>query len=216
MGASIAPLVAASEPRYGALILSGAGGSWIENILYKQRPLATRDVAESLLGYAGRGLRLTDVDPMLALLQWGGEEADAQVYAPLLVSAPHLGLPRHVLMFQGILDTYIPPPVANALTLGLAIDVARPIRDSGTPALDAYTSIEALLPLTGRGTVALPARGNVDGTTALVVQLDEDGIEDGHEVMWQRADARALVTCFLRTLARGTPTVVDPAAPSCD
>ena len=119
-------------------------------------------------------------------------------------------------MFQGILDTYIPPPVANALTLGLAIDVARPIRDSGTPALDAYTSIEALLPLTGRGTVALPARGNVDGTTALVVQLDEDGIEDGHEVMWQRADARALVTCFLRTLARGTPTVVDPAAPSCD
>jgi hypothetical protein len=216
MGASIAPLVAASEPRYGALILSGAGGSWIENILYKQRPLATRDVAESLLGYSGRGLSLTDVDPMLALLQWGGEEADAQVYAPALVSAPHLGLPRHVLMFQGILDTYIPPPVANTLTLGLAIDVARPIRDAGTPALDAYTSIEGLLPLTGRGTVALPARGNVDGTTAVVVQLEEDGIEDGHEVMWQRADARQLVTCFLRTLGRGMPTVVDPAAPSCD
>jgi len=35
-------------------------------------------------------------------------------------------------------------------------------------------------------------------------------------VMWQRADARQLVTCFLRTLGRGMPTVVDPAAPSCD
>ena len=45
------------------------------------------------------------------------------------------------------------------------------------------------------------------GTTALVVQLEEDGIEDGHEVMWQRADARQLVTCFLRTFARGAPTV---------
>ena len=35
MGSTISPLTLAFEPRYRAAILSGAGGSWIENIIYK-------------------------------------------------------------------------------------------------------------------------------------------------------------------------------------
>lgn len=216
IGASIAPLTAAFEPRYRAMIVSGAGASWSENILYKLSPIPTRGLANTLVGYASETAVINDADPMLALLQWAGEEADAQVYAPLMIAHPTLGLPRHVLMFQGIEDTYIPPPVANALTLALEIDVGGTIRDREWTAREGWQPIQALLPLTGRDVISLPATANLgDGTTAVLVQLEEDGIQDGHEVMWQRSDAREMVRCFLIGLASGTPTVVDPASP-CD
>ncbi len=216
MGASIAPLTAAFEPRYRALILSGAGASWSENILYKLSPIPTLGIANTFVGYAATSFSLNDADPILSLLQWAGEEADAQVYAPLMTAHPTIGSPRHVLMFQGIEDTYIPPPVANALTLALEIDVGGTVRDRAWSAREGWNPIESLLPHVGRSVIALPATANLGGeTTAVVVQLDEDGIQDGHEVMWQRSDAREMVRCFLSSLAAGTPTVVDPAAP-CD
>lgn len=216
MGASIAPLTAAFEPRYRAMIVSGAGASWSENILYKLSPIPTRGLANTLVGYASETAMINDADPMLSLLQWAGEEADAQVYAPLMIASPRIGSPRHVLMFQGIEDTYIPPPIANALTLALEIDVGGTLRDREWTSREGWLPIESLLPLTGRSVISLPATANLDGgTTAVVVQFEEDGIQDGHEVMWQRSDARELVRCFLIGLAGGTPTVVDPASP-CD
>ena len=219
MGASIAPIAAAFEPRYRALILSGAGASWIENVLYKESPIAVRPTAEALIRYTGR-FSLTAADPLLNRLQWAGEAADAQVYARLLVDEPSVGSARHVLMFQGVVDTYIPPPIANALTLSLAIDHAGPAldREQGD-----FEAIDDLLPLRGRSAITLPAEGNVSGedgaVTAVVMQLAEDGIEDGHEVMWQRADARRTYGCFLRTLhMRGMPRATDGASvdPQCE
>lgn len=212
MGASIAPLTAAFEPRYAALVLSGAGGSWLANVIYKLSPIATRPIAESVLRYASIGRRLREDDPVLNLLQWAGEDADAQVYAPLLVREPVRGVPRHVLMFQGIVDTYIPPPVANALTVALGIDLAGEALDATEPRVATFTPIGSLLGLRGRTSIPLPALANHDGATAAVVQLAEDGIEDGHEVFWQTAEARDLLACFLATLRAGTPTIVDTAA----
>ena len=46
MGATIAVPVLAIEPRYQAAILSGAGGSYIENIVHKQSPVEVRPLAE--------------------------------------------------------------------------------------------------------------------------------------------------------------------------
>ena len=51
MGSTIAPLVLAAEPMYRAVVLSGAGASWIENIIWKQLPLAIRPVVDLLLRY---------------------------------------------------------------------------------------------------------------------------------------------------------------------
>src|SRR5207237_1390229 len=73
MGATIAPLTLAIEPRYRAAILSGAGGSWIENIVYKQSPVPVRPVMELLLHYAGSGRHLGEFDAALGLMQWAGE-----------------------------------------------------------------------------------------------------------------------------------------------
>ncbi len=213
MGASIAPLAAAFEPRLRALVLSGAGGSWIENILHKERPLRTRVLAEALLRYSSRGHRLDADDPVLGLLQWAGESADAQIYGPTLVGS------HHVLMFQGIVDHYILPPIANALSLSLSLDLAGPALDTN---LFEYTPLADLLPLRRRDVIALPAAGNVismDGAsiTAVVTQHPEDGIEDGHETVFQTEAPKAQYRCFLRTFARDqVPVVPDPNASSHD
>jgi len=206
MGATIAPLVAALEPSYRALLLSGAGGSWIMNVVHKESPIHVRPAAEALLHYAAQGRTVTEHDPALALLQWAGEPADPQVYARGVVDAPRAGAPRHVLMFQGILDTYIPPPVANPLSLALGLDLA-----GGTPLSDR-------LDLTGGEQLSLPASGNRhDGdVTAVVVQHPEDGIEDGHEVVFQTAAPRLQYRCFLESLGAGVPRVTARGAATCE
>lgn len=216
MGASIAPLAAAFEPTYRGLILSGAGASWIENILHKESPLATRPLAESLLGYTRIGLTLTAADPVLNLLQWAGEEADAAVYAPLLERDAAPGEARHVLMFQGIVDTYIPPRVANSLTLALGIDLAGEGLEHTDPRLAGVEPIATLLPLRERSIVPYPAHANLEfplqSVTAIVAQHLEDGIEDGHEVMWQSEAPRAQIRCFLASFDDDAPTVASLSA----
>jgi pimeloyl-ACP methyl ester carboxylesterase len=213
MGATIAPLTLAVEPRYRAAILSGAGGSWIENVIYKESPLPVKPLAEILIGYPPRGLELTEHDPFLNLLQWAGESADPPVYAWRLVhDAP--SEPIHVLMFQGIVDTYILPPIANSTSLSLGLDLAGDSLDAEEPRLSDFRPLQELLPYRGRQSVTLPVSANV-GTTAVVVQHLEDGIEDGHEVMFQKDGARHQVLCFLKSYLAGTPAVV-PAAGALD
>jgi hypothetical protein len=198
MGATIAPLVLAVQSRYDAVVLSGAGGSWIHNIVYKLSPLEVRPLAEVLLQYDGR--TLTPDDPALMLLQWSGESADPPVYAR--------GVGVHTLMIQGIVDTYILPPMANATTVSLGLDLGGEPLDAGHPELAQFRPIEELLPLVGRGRVELPVEGNlVGGFTGVVTQHLEDGVEDGHEVFFQTEGAKGQYGDFLEAWVTGTPRV---------
>ena len=223
MGATIAPLALAIEPRFGAAILSGAGGSWIENILYKKKPLDVRPLAELLVGYTSSHRELAHGDPALALVQWAAEGADPPVYGRRIVTKLGQGRARHVLMFQGIVDHYIMPPMANASSTSFGLDLAGPARESQSPELVGLTPALDALALVGHGQKAFPVKGNVahdDGTasTAVVVQHLADGIEDGHEIVFQRTETKAQLRCFLATwLKDGTPTVVSPDAvpPDC-
>jgi len=206
MGATIAPLAVALEPAYRATILSGAGGSWIRNVIHKESPVAVRPAAENLLRYTTRGLTLHELDPALSLLQWAGEPADPQVY-PMVDD-------RHVLMFQGILDTYIPPPVANPLSLALELDQAGDPLDETLS--DRFTPLGALIDLSGGRQIGLPASGNADGATRVVVQHLEDGVEDGHEIVFQRPEPQLQYQCFLQTMLAGEPRVPAADATGCD
>jgi hypothetical protein len=217
MGASIAPLAAAFEPRYRAVILSGAGASWLENVLYKLSPIATRGLATTLLGYsAERPPRvLREDDPVLNWLQWAGEASDAAVYAPLLVRDAPSGSARHVLMFQGVVDTYIMPPIANAMTIATGLDLAGPVLDRSDPRIADFQSITDVLPLRERSALSFPVSLNAETSgspvTAAVTQHIEDGVEDGHEIMWQLPEAHTQVRCFLRSFLVGAPVIVDGA-----
>jgi hypothetical protein len=197
LGATIAPLVFAVEPRFSAMMLGGAGASWIENILWKKRPLELRPAAAAILGYSGP-TQVDAFDPAVGLYQWATESADTQVYAPQALEGEAA---RHVFVVQGVLDNYIPPPVANALTLPLGVELAGESVDARTE----FTPLEALLPLAGRSVRTLPIRGNLrgGGRTGIVTMFPGDGIEDAHEVMFQRDDVKAQMQCFLRDVAAG-------------
>jgi hypothetical protein len=219
MGATIAPLTLSAEPMYRAAVLSGAGASWIENVIWKQQPLSVQGVFDVLVGYTTIGRKMAEDDPVLSLFQWAEEPADPLVYARSLVEEPATGQPaRHVLMEQGIVDHYILPNIANALSLPLGLDLATPPLDATNSELNGLgtTPLETVLPYSGGSQLPLPIsanRGDAGAVTAVVVQHPGDGIEDGHEVVFQTDPPKREYRCFLQTWAAGqAPLVPSPGA----
>jgi hypothetical protein len=159
-------------------------------------------------------------DPVLTFAQWALEPADPQVYGASIVHTPPAGIdPRHVLMVQGIVDDYILPRIANATSLSFGLDLAGPELDtSSDPRLADELALGPLLPIIGRSMIALPAASNArlgDGrtATAIVTQHAEDGIEDGHEVLFQTDPPKHEYQCFLASwLKTGIPSVPTDAA----
>jgi len=204
MGGWIAPIAMANSPQFKTAILSGAGAGWIANIVYKKSPLDVRPLAEQFIGYTRIGRTLDDFDPALTLLQWAGEAADPQSYGHV-AQTPQ----RNVLMIEGIVDTYILPPIANATALSLRLDLAGDALDASDERLADFTPLVELLPLAGTRQVPLPLTDNRDGHTAAVVQARGDELEDGHEAMFQTPGPKRQYRCFLETLlASGVPTLV--------
>lgn len=219
MGASIAPLVLAAEPRFEAVLLSGSGGSWIENVMYKEHPLEVRPLAEALIGYASEHRSLTENDPVLTLVQWAAEASDSQLYGDAGLGPPALR-PLHVLMMQGIVDHYILPRIANVSSLSLGLDLGGDPLDASNPELRSKgeTPVLDVLPLRERGERPLPLAGNrLDRSgaplTRVVVQNPGDGIEDGHEVVFQTDPPKHQYRCFLEGLLGGMPSV-PPGGPA--
>ena len=211
MGATILPLTFASEPAYDSAILSGAGASWIANILYKELPLDVLPIVSVLLGYPS-GQTLTMGDPMASMIQWALEPSDPLVFTSQILHDPPAGqTPRSVLMEQGIVDHYILPPIANGTSLSLGLDLGGLELDTNS-ALSAYTPLKDLLTFSGRSLIALPTQGNwtPDGgapVTAVVIQHPSDGIEDGHEIVFQTDPPKHEYECFLESSLAGTPKV---------
>ncbi len=117
---------------------------------------------------------------------------------------------------QGIVDNYILPNIANASSLSLGLDLGGAPLDTDSVRLPMQTPVLTVLPLIGRGAIALPAAGNltVGGkkVTAVVVQHPEDGIQDGHEVVFQTEPPKHQYRCFLASFAAGKTPVVPPDA----
>ncbi len=200
MGATIAPLVLAADDRYTATVLSGAGGSWIHNIVYKLSPLEVRPMAEAVLGY-DEG-ELDSPDPALALLQWAGESADPPPFGALREPGTF-----DALVVQGIVDTYILPPMANATSLSHGLDLAGDALDADHPELAQFRPLQDVIGLADGELIDLPAAGNAEGRTAVVVQHAEDGIEDGHEVWFQTEAPKHQTRCFLESWVAGGAVV---------
>ncbi len=216
MGSTISPMTLAFEPRYKVAILSGAGGSWIENVMYKQLPMPLLGPIEAFLEISpSSGYAITEGDPLLNLFQWAAESADAPVYDSRTIQHPVGAPPRSILKVQGIIDHYILPNICNTTTLSLGLDLAGVELDTES-ALAMYTPLKDVIDLSGRSILSLPAAGNVtlDGgqvATAIVTQHPSDGIEDGHEVIFQTDPPKHEYECFLASFAAGqTPRIPAP------
>jgi hypothetical protein len=219
MGSTISPLVLAVEPMYRAVVMSGAGASWIENIIWKQQPLDIRPVVDLLLRYdqLDPPRDVQEDDPALTMLQWSVEPADPLVYTRQLVQEPSPGQsPRQVLMEQGIVDHYIMPPIANATSLSLGLDLAGTPLDASSAELvgDGTPTLESVLQYSHRHQLTPPVAGNYgSGLTAVVIQHPSDGIEDGHEMVFQTDPPKREYRCFLQTWVSGqTPLLPAPGA----
>jgi hypothetical protein len=202
---------------YRAVVMSGAGASWIENIIWKQQPLDIRPVVDLLLRYdqLDPPRDVQEDDPALTLLQWSVEPADPLVYTRQLLQEPPPGQsPRQVLMEQGIVDHYIMPPIANATSLSLGLDLAGTPLDASSAELvaDGTPTLESLLQYSGRHQLTPPVAGNyASGLTAVVIQHPSDGIEDGHEMVFQTDPPKREYRCFLQTWVAGqTPILPVP------
>ena len=214
MGATILPLTLSTSSDFAAAILSGAGGSYIANVMDKLLPLTVKPIAEGLLGYPEG--TLTRFDPALTLFQWAVEASDPQIYAPTIIHPDGSG--PHVLMLQGLVDHYILPNIANAVSLPLGLSLGGAALDGTIPELIAsgQRSLVDLLPLVGRSALPLPASGNRFGRTAIVVQNLGDSHEDGHETNFQTERPKRQYRCFLADIAAGqVPVVRDVSAESC-
>lgn len=221
MGATISPLALSTEPRFKAGIFSGGGGSFIANVMYKLQPLEVRGFAQLLVGYAGTPFELSEWDPALAFFQWALEGADPPAFDPRIVrpgDALPSGVarePKHVLMMQGIVDHYILPPIANAMSLSMGLDLAGDALDAKTPEIATMSPIEGVLGLGAGKKIGLPASLNITTpsgakVTAVLTQHAEDGIEDGHEVVFQTDAPKREYRCFLEGLKSGAPIVPSP------
>ncbi|MDP9002883.1 MAG: hypothetical protein M3O46_22565 [Myxococcota bacterium] len=217
LGSTIAPLAMAFEPAYRAAILSGAGASSIANIIYKLKPIPFRPTFETLLGYTRTQRILVEGDPIVTLFQWATEASDPLVYTRGIVQEPAKGeSARHILMEQGIVDHYIMPPIANAMSLSLGLDLAGDELDSRSMELANLTPLSAVLSFAGRRAITLPASANAGGSsqvTSVLVQHPEDGITDGHEIVFQTDPPKREYECFLATFLKGTPIVVNGNLP---
>jgi hypothetical protein len=218
MGSTISPLPFAFEPTYKSLILSGAGASWMANILYKELPLPVLPLVDLLIDYP-KDKPLSMSDPMLNMIQWALEPGDPILYTDAILHDPlNAGTPRNVLMEQGIVDHYILPPIANGTSLSLGLDLAGTELDDTVSELKPFTPLGDLLSLSGRKRIGLPAQGNWSSkagqVTAIVIQHPSDGIEDGHEIVFQTDPPKHEYECFLKTSLDGIPKVPNGGDPS--
>jgi hypothetical protein len=195
-GATHGVLTAAFDASFDALVLSGAGGSLIESLLYKTSPLNVAGAVRMALADPDIG----GMHPALTVFQMYLEAADPLNYAKYLVWQPIAPLtPKDVLMVYGLGDTYstkeTQQPLAGAIG---GLPIAEPVIDSFG---DAWP------------TVTLPVSGNWNPsgelTTAVLSQHNPAAGADGHFVATEDDVARRRVAQFLATAARdGTPTVV--------
>jgi hypothetical protein len=231
MGATIVPLVLALEPRFRAVVMSGANASYIENFPSKQQPFELASTLEQMLGL---DYCLDEFELLPSLFEWAEETSDPAVYERYSGQ----GKMPDVLMIQGIGDHYVPSPVANASSLGLGLDVAGKTYDDKDPHLcpgEATVPImecrgarryelspvaPLLSSVLGRKQYAAIPPGGLDakragsGATTFVSQYPRDMAcrQDGHEVAYQIAKARWQYRCFLESFAAGHTRVFAPPA----
>jgi hypothetical protein len=205
MGGMYTNLVGAVEPRLGALVPTGAGGFW--NLFLLETELLPGSRQFVVTAFATDYDRINFMHPALDLIAIGFEIADPVVAMSRIVRRPldEPGFaPRHVYEPVGEGDVYFATTVFDAAALAYGNQQAG---EAIWPAMQDALAVDGL-----DGLLAYPVTGNRDGTTAVVVQFESDGIENAHYIYRQLEEVKHQYGCFFASYLGGTPTVVAPAA----
>lgn len=208
LGSYLAGILAATLPRFGGAVLSGAGGNWIEFAFGPKDPVDL----QALLEWAA----LEDDDeldrfhPLLSVFQLALGPADNTHYTRRLFTDPApLATRPHVLIVEGDPDAQIPTALQAPLVRSFGARLV------GAPDDEATLGLQALLGPAARA----PARrvsGNVTiegepARTVVVSRWQRDAHLDGHHVFFQLDGPASQTRELLAAVREGrVPTIVAP------
>lgn len=198
MGSTIGLPALTISHEIDAGILSGSGGTLIEVALESTKPLNIKRALIGVLRYR-EDEAMDRFDPLLNALQHVWDYVDPVVHARHAIHEPHPGVPaKHILQHSGVDDGYFSLESRTALSGALGVDFVEPVLEDEALELMGYSAPDHATPL------ALPVQANLGGQITGVVTMYEPSVLDGHNVAYQRDDAKAQYACFAKTVGGGT------------
>ena len=203
MGGMYTNMIAAVEPRFGAITPFGAGGFWNLMILETAIVPGAHDLLSTILGVDSATIAFTH--PALGLIEQGWEIADPINSMARLVRRPLAGTaPRQVYEPIGMDDKFFPNDVFDAAALAYG---NREAGDTVWPTTQTSLAVDHL-----DGLMSYPVEADRPPTTAVVVQYHDDGILDAHYIHRQLDAVKYQYGCFLQSFVRdGVASVPAPA-----
>jgi predicted esterase len=189
------------EPDYGAVVLSGTGGTLILSLLNKTQPVNIASLIPFALGEA----KVSADHPVLNLLQMYLDRADPVNFGRRLFSEPLApAVPRHAFHVFGSNDSYAPVPTQRSYARSAGFDIVGPVIDPD--------DLDDIANMRRAAAISAPAKGNVTTSAGAPITAVEaqykPGNYDGHFVSTQNASARRAIQQMLGTFVRdGVPTV---------
>jgi hypothetical protein len=208
LGSYLAGMLAALLPDWKGVILTGAGGSWVEFPFGPLDPCKPEVIVNLTALPNGESIDL--YHPFVTAFDLALGRADNTHYVEKVIRDP---LPNHaiphVLVIEGHGDEQVPDHLQRALMLSMGVDFAGPEVQFAPP----DESLLPALPWGGLRQIPYPVSGNVTlpgggVRTACVVRYQRDWIREGHYVSFQLSEPKRQVREFLSDLAAGTVPVV--------
>ena len=173
-------VAAAIEPNLNAWVLNVAGGG-VATELASRSPVIGAQLNAGGLQFGFSADQLTDVHPLVTLIQTIVEAGDPLLYANHLVTAPHTlagnaTKPRNVLQFEVLFDELVTNEADEALARAAGLPLANPNVGSNAEISDIKNPTQNV-----RAITFPPANPDssgaihdvpVAGTTAVLVQID--------------------------------------------
>ncbi len=199
-GGNAASLAAGRDAGYGAVVLSGTGGTLMFSLLEKTKPVNVPQLLPFLLGETS----VNETHPVLNLMQMYFERSDTVNFARRLFDEPLESRrlkPQHALHIYGTGDTYAPVRTQQLFATAARFPLA-------SPEVDGYFSAQGFTyetpPLK-----ANRAFGRVGSVSAAMLQYAPAGY-DGHFVSTSNPAARAAIQRFLTTFVSDDAPTIQP------
>ncbi|MAQ14703.1 MAG: hypothetical protein CMN30_07890 [Sandaracinus sp.] len=209
MGGMYTNMIGAVEPRFDALVPTGAGGYWPFFITQTQLIPGAATLLAGALRIPADELAFTH--PVMHLLTLGWEAAEPLVSMPRLGRRPLPGVSaRPIYEPVGMGDSYFPIEVYDAVAIAYGHEQAG---DEVWPSMQEALGLADL-----DGIVDYPVVGNMTAEngetyTGAVVQYAGDGFSDPHVIFVQLEDVRYQYGCFLETQVHTGTAVIPAPAP---
>jgi hypothetical protein len=202
MGGMYTNLITAVEPRYGAVVPTGAGGFWNLMILESSLIPGARQLLGTALGIDDA--ELSFVHPAMNLLSLAWEPGEPVAAMARISRYPLPGFsPRNIYEPVAPEDENFPTTVYDAAALAYGNQQAG---EQIWPSMQDALGVDGL-----GGVLTYPVTGNQGGKTRVVVQFMGDGIISSHYLYRQLETVKHQYSCFLGSYVRtGMATVPAP------